>query len=473
MRGWTSISARSLPADGPLDRHLAAFILVLVCLSAGAAAAQPGVVARLAAVGLGLVLCLQWPPLALALFPAVALLAPWKIETGRQTDLNAAFLLAAALAVCWLLGGLARRSLSVPLTRVNLPLLLLCAWAGISFLAGLTPWSPFAQVAPVSSQLAGLALIWLSAMLVLLAQEDGKCRFTFQAAVGSFLLLGAFFVAGQFLPWLGGILSRHFQEGSAGALFWVWIVVLAFSQAACNHRLHPILRMAALAVSLAALARGLLLAPDWSSGWVPPLVGVGAILLLRFPRWTLVAALLLGILSVPWLAEVRGFLLSGDQPYSLMTRVEAARIAISVIALSPILGLGPSNYYFYTADFPILGWHVPFSFHNNYLDLAAQTGLVGLALCLWFFFEYGRYCVRRFRQAAGGTEAPWIAAGLGGLVGTVTAGLLGDWFLPFVYNVGLDGFRSSSIGWLFLGLILGFRDRADGQVQMDRPGKTG
>jgi len=40
---------------------------------------------------------------------------------------------------------------------------------------------------------------------------------------------------------------------------------------------------------------------------------------------------------------------------------------------------------------------------------------------------------------------------LGGLVGTLAAGMLGDWILPFVYNVGLHGYRSSVIFWLFLG----------------------
>ena len=39
----------------------------------------------------------------------------------------------------------------------------------------------------------------------------------------------------------------------------------------------------------------------------------------------------------------------------------------------------------------------------------------------------------------------------GGLAGMVVAGMLGDWVLPFFYNVGLNGFRSSMIGWLFLG----------------------
>jgi hypothetical protein len=31
------------------------------------------------------------------------------------------------------------------------------------------------------------------------------------------------------------------------------------------------------------------------------------------------------------------------------------------------------------------------------------------------------------------------------------AGMLGDWILPFFYNLGLYGFRSSMLGWLFLG----------------------
>jgi hypothetical protein len=29
--------------------------------------------------------------------------------------------------------------------------------------------------------------------------------------------------------------------------------------------------------------------------------------------------------------------------------------------------------------------------------------------------------------------------------------MLGDWILPFVYNVGLAGFRGSVVAWLMLG----------------------
>jgi hypothetical protein len=29
--------------------------------------------------------------------------------------------------------------------------------------------------------------------------------------------------------------------------------------------------------------------------------------------------------------------------------------------------------------------------------------------------------------------------------------MLGDWVLPFVYNIGLQGFRTGLLAWLFLG----------------------
>lgn len=49
---------------------------------------------------------------------------------------------------------------------------------------------------------------------------------------------------------------------------------------------------------------------------------------------------------------------------------------------------------------------------------------------------------------------------LGGLAGTLMSGMLGDWFLPFVYNVGLVGFRSSVFAWLFLGGLVVYEQLA-------------
>jgi hypothetical protein len=40
---------------------------------------------------------------------------------------------------------------------------------------------------------------------------------------------------------------------------------------------------------------------------------------------------------------------------------------------------------------------------------------------------------------------------IGGLAGTLVAATMADWLVPFVYNVGMQGFRSSVLGWIFLG----------------------
>jgi hypothetical protein len=33
----------------------------------------------------------------------------------------------------------------------------------------------------------------------------------------------------------------------------------------------------------------------------------------------------------------------------------------------------------------------------------------------------------------------------------LVSGILGDWFLPFLYNIGMDGFQAVGYAWVFLG----------------------
>jgi hypothetical protein len=113
--------------------------------------------------------------------------------------------------------------------------------------------------------------------------------------------------------------------------------------------------------------------------------------------------------------------------------------------------LGFANYYWYTPLFPIRGYAVSFNSHNNYVDIVAQTGLLGLVFFLWFLWEVGRLGWRLRNGVPAGFAQAYVYGSLGGLAGMVVVGMLGDWVLPFFYNVGLNGFRSSMLGWLFLG----------------------
>jgi O-antigen ligase len=103
---------------------------------------------------------------------------------------------------------------------------------------------------------------------------------------------------------------------------------------------------------------------------------------------------------------------------------------------------------------------VSFNSHNNYVDILAQTGLVGLICFLWFLGEVGWLGWRLREHMSAGFAQAYVYGALGGLVGTVVAGMLGDWMLPFFYNIGLSGFRSSMLGWLFLGGLVSLEQMA-------------
>jgi hypothetical protein len=105
---------------------------------------------------------------------------------------------------------------------------------------------------------------------------------------------------------------------------------------------------------------------------------------------------------------------------------------------------------------------VSFNSHNNYVDIVAQTGMVGLVCFLLFMWEVGRLGWRLREQVPAGFARAYVYGALGGLAGMIVAAMLGDWVLPFVYNIGLDGFRSSMLGWLFIG----------GLVSLEQIGKS-
>jgi hypothetical protein len=94
---------------------------------------------------------------------------------------------------------------------------------------------------------------------------------------------------------------------------------------------------------------------------------------------------------------------------------------------------------------------VYFNSHNQYVDLIAQTGFLGMACFLWFFGAVAWFGWKLRTRVTNGFAQAYIYGALGGLVGTLVAGALGDWVLPFFYNVTLGGFRASMLGWLFLG----------------------
>ena len=429
--------------------------LIVAGVILGSAALAPWASQRylllLAGAGVALIV-LQWPPLGLGALIVAAPLVPFALGTGTETGVNVAIMLVALLIGLWVLDMVVRRrQVQLNRSRTILPLLALSVVALLSFLAGNLTWSPFARTASLAAQLGGLAVYLLSAGVFLLVAHQVRSLRWLERLTWLFLAIGSLFVVLQLVPGLRRLAARLFEPGATGSMFRTWLVALAFGQAAFNRGLRPRWRLALGMVAAGTLYTGFTATRAWASSWLPPLVALLVALWAGAPRLGLLATLVAVAVVALNVQDFVDVIMVGDQEWSLLTRLEGWRITAEIVKASPVLGLGPANYYHYTPLYPIMGYYVRFSSHNQYVDLVAQTGLLGLGCFLWFAWEAGRLGWRLRARAPDGFARAYTIGAFAGLMGTLATGMLGDWILPFVYNVGLAGFRASVLGWLFLG----------------------
>ena len=391
--------------------------------------------------GVGVVLTfMRWPSLGLVVASVAGLVVPYLGPSG----LNVTMIMIGLLLGLWLLDMMvSQRQLAS--SRTVWPLCCFLVVAVISFTVGQLPWFTFALHAPLGAQLGGLAIIVLSAGTFLLVANQLRELRWLSRITWVFLAIGALSVlARSVLPSLGLPTQNLFQ--SVGTVFYIWLVAMAFSQAIINGHLHPAWRLALGGLVLVTLYVLFILKFEDKSGWLSAFVCIAAIIGARSWR--------AGLALVPVAALTALYLwtaLVATDEYSIWTRFDAWLIMAQIIKLSPILGLGFANYYWYTPLFPIRGYAVSFNSHNNYVDIVAQTGVVGLICFLWLLWELALLGWRLRKQVPPGFAEAYVYGAFGGLAAMAVAGMLGDWVLPFFYNLGLNGFRSSMLGWLFLG----------------------
>jgi len=432
--------------QNPQPRLRSLLIISLLLLSAAlpfVASQSQLLLVLILPLGIGMVLAfLRWPPLGLIVAPLAGMIVPFVGPSG----LNVTMILVALLLGLWLLDTMVRHyQVQFTLSRTLWPLLSFVVIAFISFGVGQLNWLPLALHAPLGAQLGGLAIIVLSAGTFLLVANQVRDLSWLRTITWAFLAFGGLSILlRSVLPQFGVSTQNLFQQ--VGAVFYIWVVSLAFSQAALNRDLHVGWRLALGGLVLITLYNQLFLKFANKSGWMPVLVCIAAII--GFRSWR--AGLVLFPIAVVAVLMVKAGVASSED-YSVSTRLDAWLILAHIIKISPILGLGFANYYWYTPLFPIRGYAVSFNSHNNYVDIAAQTGLAGLVCFLWLLWELGRLGWRLRERAPVGFAQAYVYGALGGLAGTAVIGMMGDWVLPFFYNIGLIGFRTSMLSWLFLG----------------------
>lgn len=391
------------------------------------------------------------PVMGLTLLLIVAVVVPMEVGVGQST-VALSPLVATALSGIYAVRVLfLRGALNARLSRTVPAVLTLMAIAVLSFVVGQYPWFPTAA-APIRAQLGGLAMFLVSGGVFLLTAHqltapDQLKRLTWLFVALGIVAIGNSVTAATDIK-LGPIALTNSE--TIGSMFWVWFVAVTLSQSLFNRELSMGWRILLAFCTVLALVRGVGLAFSWVSGWLPPLVAAGVILSLRFPRTAIATSLLL-VAPILFIGEPALEALSQGESYSIMTRLEALRVLGHIMESNPWLGYGPSNYYHYTLLFPILGWYVNFNSHNNYIDLILQVGLIGLLAFLWCVAESLWLALRLRARASSGFADGYAVGVIAGLVASLVAASLADWIIPFTYNVGLRGFRSSVLFWFFTG----------------------
>lgn len=407
----------------------------------------------------GLLLILRWPAAGLALLAMVGMWVPLEIKASTVVTVNPAVLMVPFLLAVWLVDMLRRRQLRLVPSAANAPALAFVLAASLSLVLGNVYWDPLVPRPPniLWVQLGQWSIFGFSMLAFWLGANLLANVKSLKLVTYSYLFAGGVLAIVHLLPLLGPAVVEFKPPGATTSVYWVWLSALAGGQLLFNRQASRVVKLFCLLVLVALWSFALGGLQTWISGLVPMAATLSTLVALRFRKralWVFLVLVLAGVLILPVLYQSFGW--QEELEVSGGGRLMHYQIVLQFALRRPWFGLGMAAYRHYTWTVPVLIQEllykgVQISSHNNYIDLFAQMGVVGLAIFLWLAIVLGRIAWRVSRQYGQGFEGAYANAALAGLVGTLISGLFGDWFLPFVYNIGFPGFRSSVMAWLFVG----------------------
>lgn len=415
----------------------------------------------------GALILFHIPQLGLLAIISVALLVRFEISTGTEVSLNLATLLIPALVGLKSLESLRTRKLRWAASSVNRPLTLFLLAGLLSFLIGNVTWDP---AVPKSGsfwlvQLAQWAVFAFAAFIFWLVANILEPETWLPRLTWFFLILGGGAATLYVLPRLFNVQTVSIMGYSVVgfviqcAPFWMLLTAISGGQLLFNRDLRRGTQLFLVALVIIVLYYSFFSNRESSSVWVSVVAVLGILIWLRWPqlRWPII--LLVALLAVfgSLFSSVYEFA-GGDEDWERTggSRLVLIGRVLSVTLRNPITGLGPASYRNYAGVEPLKYglalWVNPrINSHNNWVDLFAHTGLLGLGLFIWFAVELGLLGLRLSKRYRENFVGGYVNGMLAAWVSSLLLMMFADWILPFVYNIGFPGFRASLLVWLFLG----------------------
>jgi hypothetical protein len=384
----------------------------------------------------------------------------FRIPTPTYSEIVISLVISAGCIALWITHMLVvEKRLALKPASTNLPLLAFMATVVISW-----GWSrAFRDLLvheaghPLVSVIAGLVMVLLPGCYLLMANNIHSVRWL--RALVAILLgeglivlvvdLGSFFGVGPMQTLSNFLYTNGFIFINSHGLLSTWCLSFALALALFNHQLHWTVRTLLLAYAGGWVYWGFFTQIHWLSGWVPAFAAAAVVAFLR-SKW------LFAVLVVVVVFGVGGYYLrtefQQESEESGETRWAAYQVNWRITSKHVLFGTGPAGYAsYYMSYFPTEAMAA----HSNYIDLVAQTGIVGAFFILWFFGAQARssYKLRLKLQGREDFAESLSVAVLAGTAGCVVAMALGDWLFPFIYTQGIKGFDLAVFNWLFMGSL--------------------
>ena len=399
---------------------------------------------------------LRWVELGFVAMLLCGVFVRFRLPTGTASEIVISLLLCVAILGLWIVRMLVEnKRLALKPTPANVPLLAFMATVLISLVWGRVYRDVFVHDigSPFVAVASAAIMVLLPATLLLVVNLVQDVRWL-QAMVWIFLGEGLISLITTVDIGPGYIIQRlFFQNGlvwvNTHGLFSMWYMSFALALALFNRKLHWAWRVALLAYSAGWAYWGFWQRTSWLSGWAPTFVAVGVVAFMHSKKLFIVVLIVVvvGAGGYYWRTS-----LEAETQESGHTRLAAYAVNWRITGKHLLFGTGPAGYAsYYMSYFPTEAMAT----HSNYIDIIAQTGIVGTIFILWFFGTqaWNNYKLCRRLDRRGDFAESMTVAVLGGTVGCIVAMALGDWLLPFAYTQSITGFDAAMFNWFFMGTV--------------------
>ncbi|PDW02893.1 O-antigen ligase family protein [Candidatus Viridilinea mediisalina] len=430
-------------------------LTALASLALGFFAAEGSMIPMLAlifpAVALiGAMFAVRYLEFLVLIFPLTALAMRFaEIPTGTESPLHISLVLSLGLVGIWIVTMFVRRDWQVPKTSFNASLFVFMAICCISLPWGILWRDPILNMAAMGgsfpiTQTASLASMLVSMCIPFLVGYYIDSEWKIKFYLAAFVIGGTLMTMTQLLEIEQDILT------DAG-LWGLWYVAILFS---------IMLTLPGVAWHWRALCLGLIgmhlylvviLNSGWLSGWVPGIIGIGGVIFLYSRKYFFIMVLCLALLAIGPASSYIETVIEEEKEEGGMERLDIWERNLGIVAQHWLFGMGPAGYAPYNMTY--FPWDAR-STHNNFFDVVAQFGVVGLLTWFWFMGASLWFGLQTVNRAPPGFLRTVAIIATGGWAGALASMMLGDWVLPFAYNQGIRGYPYTVYSWLFLGLLV-------------------